>query len=429
MNGSGMNVRDRLLFLFFTVAVFFAVSAVHAQENKFKLKPGAQGKICLTCHVDFQKKLKSPFLHTPVKTGNCAGCHNPHTSSHGKLLADDARAICSRCHKNVVPEKPRSVHKAVLEGNCVNCHDPHAANNKFNLLKAGNELCYGCHKEMGEAVKKVKFKHAPVEKGCLTCHSPHGSAKNSFLLKDEVPSLCLKCHKTESPIFARQHMNYPVAKASCTGCHSPHGSDKAGMLFRNVHKPVADKMCNQCHEEPSSPNPLGVKKPGYELCRGCHNAMINDTFGKNRIHWPVVSRKGCLNCHNPHASPEKALLSGSMTVLCGKCHADTIERQERSQTKHVPVQEGNCTICHSPHAADKVFLLQQPSIIELCGTCHDWQKHSTHPIGEKVGDPRNKNLTVDCTSCHRSHGTEYKHFLYFATVTEMCTQCHVQYKR
>ena len=52
MNGEVMNVRDRLLLLFFAAAVFFAVPAAHAQENKFKLKPGAQGKICLTCHVD-----------------------------------------------------------------------------------------------------------------------------------------------------------------------------------------------------------------------------------------------------------------------------------------------------------------------------------------------------------------------------------------
>ena len=429
MKGNSMNRGMYVMLLVLGAVFFIVVPPARAQENKFRLKPGAQGKICLTCHAEFQKKLKDPFLHTPVKNGNCSGCHNPHTSTHGKLLDADARVICFQCHKAVVPENARSAHKAVVEGNCVNCHDPHGATNRSNLMKAGNELCFGCHAALGESVKKARFKHAPVEKGCLTCHNPHASAKFGFLLKEEAPALCVKCHKTDSPAFSKQHMNYPVSKSLCTSCHNPHGSDNGGMLYQTVHKPVANKMCNQCHEEASSPNPLRVKKAGYELCRGCHSTMINEAFGKNRVHWPFVSKNGCLSCHNPHASAEPGLLQGSMITVCGKCHADTIERQARSQTKHAPIQSGQCTICHSPHAGDEVFILQQASVIELCGTCHDWQKHSTHPIGEKVTDKRNKNLTLDCLSCHRSHGTENKAMLYFGTVSELCTQCHVQFKR
>jgi hypothetical protein len=48
---------------------------------KFKLKAGAQGKICLTCHESFQKTLKSRAVHSPIKTGKCSDCHDPHTSS------------------------------------------------------------------------------------------------------------------------------------------------------------------------------------------------------------------------------------------------------------------------------------------------------------------------------------------------------------
>jgi predicted CXXCH cytochrome family protein len=88
-----------------------------------------------------------------------------------------------------------------------------------------------------------------------------------------------------------------------------------------------------------------------------------------------------------------------------------------------------CSACHSPHASDNVFLMTQKSTIELCGSCHDWQKHATHPIGEKIVDKRNKNLTVQCLSCHRAHGTEYKQMIPFSTITELCTQCHVEYKR
>jgi predicted CXXCH cytochrome family protein len=422
-----MNYRHRILLLFVLASSLIFVTLAYSQD-KFKLKPGAKGKQCLTCHVDFQDKMKKPFLHTPVKSGECTGCHSPHSSNHGKLLAADPGQICSKCHAAMVPEKAVSAHKVVVEGNCVKCHDPHSASNRFNLLKAGNELCFECHKEMGDTVKKVKFKHSPVEKGCIGCHNPHASGKADSLLTESVPALCLKCHKTDTPTFKKQHVNYPVSSA-CNSCHNSHGSDRGGILFENVHRPVANKMCNQCHEEATSPTPFAIKKQGYELCRGCHSSMMNETWSKNRMHWPVMGKDGCLSCHSPHASSQNKLIKAPMTVVCGQCHGDTVARQVRSETKHPPIADGNCVACHSPHSSDNSFLFKQASVVDLCGTCHDWQKHSTHPIGEKVIDPRNKNLNLDCLTCHRSHGTENKYFIYTPEISELCTQCHAQYKR
>lgn len=422
-----MRVRSISLALFALLSLLFVIGA-GAEDNKFKLKLGAKGKLCLNCHVTFEDKMKKPSVHTPVRTGECSGCHNPHTAAHGKLLAANVNAICSKCHPSMIPDTARSTHKVVVEGNCTKCHDPHASDNKFNLLKAGNELCFGCHGTMGESVKKARFKHAPVEKSCLGCHNPHASSKSPSLLAEEVPGLCLKCHKGDKPSFVKQHMNYPVTNARCTTCHDVHGSDKAGILYNTVHKPVANKMCNQCHNEATAQNPFAVKKAGYELCRTCHAPMVDEVFAKNRLHWPLVGTKGCLSCHNPHASKEAALVKGPLLKVCGSCHQDSVERQEKSVTKHLPIKDGQCTSCHSPHGSDVSYLLQKP-VIDQCGACHDWQKHSTHPIGEKIIDPRNKNLTVLCLSCHRSHGTEYKNMLHFPTVSDLCTQCHVQFKR
>jgi predicted CXXCH cytochrome family protein len=118
-----------------------------------------------------------------------------------------------------------------------------------------------------------------------------------------------------------------------------------------------------------------------------------------------------------------------MRQVCGACHADSIERQDRSQTKHPPIKDGMCSSCHEPHGGDNVYFFKQPNVIDLCGTCHEWQKHSTHPIGEKVIDPRNKNLTVQCLSCHRAHGTEHKYMIYASPINELCTQCHVKFQR
>jgi len=421
-----MKTRYTLMFSGMVLCLLAAVTTATAQD-KFKLKPNAKGKVCLSCHATFQEKLKSPFVHTPVKAGDCTACHNPHASSHGKLLAADSSQICVRCH-SVVPAKAASVHSAIGKGKCTDCHDPHASNFKFVLRQGGNKLCFNCHSKMEESVSKARFKHAPVAKDCLDCHKAHASEKYKSLLKDVAPALCIKCHKPNTPLFAKQHMNYPVATSRCTTCHDVHGSDKAGMLYGNVHKPMAGKMCNQCHEEATSSTPFKTKKEGNDLCRACHSNMMNAMFLKNRIHWPVLSKKGCLSCHNPHASSETGLRRAPMNVLCGSCHEDTIDRQARSITKHQPVADAQCTACHKPHAADATFLLDQ-GLINLCGTCHDWQKHQTHPMGEKVRDRRNKNLTVLCLSCHSAHGTDYKNMLLAATISEMCTQCHTEYRR
>jgi len=398
-------------------------------ENTFHLKPGAQQKVCLTCHADFEEKLKKPFVHSPIKKTGCPACHSPHTTNFPKLLAANVSTLCLTCHKGMLPPGASSTHKVAAEGKCVLCHDPHSADNKFNLRKSGNELCYSCHTDKAATIKKVKFKHQPVEKGCVTCHSPHSSSKAAHLLKSDPPALCKTCHQTDKPLFIKQHMNYPVAGSRCTLCHDVHGSDKAGMIYNTAHPPFANKTCNLCHESSNAPKPLALKKIGLELCRGCHSKTVNEMLSKNRLHWPVLGKDGCLNCHGPHASPLKGLLKDTPVRLCGSCHADTIQRQENSITKHQPVKDGMCTSCHSTHASDNELLFAQKSVIEVCQQCHDYSKHATHPIGAKVIDKRNKNLTMQCLSCHRAHGTEYKHMLPTATVSELCTQCHVDYKR
>ncbi len=424
-----MNTRVHRVATAAAAIVLAAALPVAAQTgNPYHLKPGAKGKACLECHTGFEKTLAQPFVHTPVKAGECADCHNPHTSDHGKLLAASPETICSECHSDIVPKGASSVHQAVLEGGCVQCHDPHGSANKNNLVEAGNALCLTCHDDIGDAVKAAKFRHAPVEKSCLGCHDPHASTSAAFLLKKEVPGLCLGCH-TADAAFTRQHQGYPVAKGDCTSCHDPHGSSRGALLWADVHKPVETRMCAQCHEDAGSSEPLKLKRAGADLCGGCHRDVVNEASTSNQVHWPVVDRRACLNCHNPHASKFGTLLAAPMKTLCGRCHADTIAREERSLAKHPPVQDGDCTTCHAPHAADNALLLVEANTIELCGTCHDWQMHSTHPIGAKVVDPRNPNLNLDCLSCHRNHGSEFKAFLNFDSKADLCVQCHQQYKR
>jgi DmsE family decaheme c-type cytochrome len=424
-------MRSRLTIACVSVVVLLGVyaSTARSQQNPYRLKETDQKKLCLACHTDFAQLLEKRFVHTAVKSGECSGCHDPHASAHGKLLSAGVRQICATCHQAVIPPNAKSAHKVVADGDCTKCHDPHASENPAHLLVAGNDLCLGCHKDLGAAVAAAKFKHAPVGQGCVTCHDPHGSAQSVRLLKKAVPALCLGCHKPDSPSFVARHMRYPVAKADCTTCHDPHGSNQPALLLNNVHPPLAARQCDRCHERPDSATPFATRLPGYELCRDCHGDMVKTTLAKARLHWPVADKKGCVNCHSPHASREEKLLKAATPALCGSCHADTLKRIAAVTVKHQPVVEGQCMACHSPHSSDGTYLFNDPSVNTLCSTCHDYAAHSAHPIGEKAVDPRNKNLRVDCLSCHKGHGTEFKWMLLAATNVELCTRCHKQFAR
>ena len=89
-----MTSRAAVLLL----ALAAAPAAAAPAAPSFKLKPGAEGKLCLDCHPQFEDVLKKAFVHTPVKSRDCAGCHNPHASNHGKLLAAEGGAVCPKCH-------------------------------------------------------------------------------------------------------------------------------------------------------------------------------------------------------------------------------------------------------------------------------------------------------------------------------------------
>ncbi|NJC88471.1 MAG: cytochrome C [Desulfuromonas sp.] len=424
-----MRYRNQVIVMLLAALMLCGAAAFAGSSETFKLKPGAEGKLCLTCHTAFGGKLQAKHIHTPLAKGECTGCHNPHASTHAKLMEGPAETICYKCHDQVIPKGAVSTHRVVAEGKCVACHDPHASANPANLVKGGSELCFDCHQALGKKIAANKFSHAPVKQGCLKCHNPHASAKQVSLLTAEEPKLCLDCHKTNSEGFKKRHMNYPVERGRCTSCHDPHGSNAGALLADNVHQPLKSGMCNQCHEEPTAAQPFTLKKQGYELCQGCHYDMLNTAFGKKRLHWPLVDKTGCINCHSPHASTQAGLLRKPMLEVCGSCHADTLARQARAQTKHQPISDGECTTCHSPHASDNLFLQTKAATSEVCAQCHDWQAHSTHPIGPEVIDPRNRNLSLDCLSCHRTHGTEYKHFLYYPDVQALCVQCHTKYRR
>jgi len=185
-----VRLRALALTLFLALLPLLAVTAAEAQ-NKFRLKPGASGKICLDCHSDFADKLKSKFVHTPVKTGDCAGCHSPHGATTELLLVrQTVNDTCYQCHAE--KRGPFLWEHAPVAEDCTTCHDPHGSNQPGMLVRRAPLLCQSCHSQSGHpsiaqdagGLATGTPSQYLLGQSCLNCHSQvHGSNHPSGVRK------------------------------------------------------------------------------------------------------------------------------------------------------------------------------------------------------------------------------------------------------
>ena len=373
--------------------------------------------ICLECHSKEAEELTNKAaVHQPVKDGKCTWCHNPHASKHAGLLSYTGSDLCYNCHDQKKGFMGKVVHKPVEEGNCLSCHDAHSSDTKGLLKKAGGEGCFSCHPK--ESIINKKNVHPEVKNGrCVVCHNPHSSDREGLLIKDKK-SLCAECHPGTGEVFTKAHLGYKVSGTDCLGCHSPHSSDKKNLMKASLHKPFEDNKCSSCH-------PVGaasVIKSGIGLCTECHEAVLAG-FNKINSHFFIGGGADnlCSNCHNPHASDEKYLLKDKEARVCYECHNDTKEYVAKSNHKHPKL--GICSDCHTSHGSNSQFFLTKGNDTCAMENCHSTQGKFTHPIGEKIIDPRSKT-PMNCSTCHNPMGSPEKAVLRFEKDRELCEQCH-----
>jgi len=224
------------------------------------------------------------------------------------------------------------------------------------------------------------------------------------------------------------------SKEDCLSCH--------GDLVKNtVIHPELATTCDICHTSTGEDHPKPGKK-GFSLseklpvlCFNCHSDFQENFEKYAVVHGAVKDQLSCMNCHNPHSSPEKKLVLTSSNDLCLKCHNKAIKNGQdiitnigqvisRAKSIHPPVESGGCVTCHNPHFSEKRALLignfpegqylkSDAEKFELCFMCHDTDLleakttetgtnfrngkvnlHFTHVSGDKG---RN------CTMCHDVH--------------------------
>lgn len=160
---------------------------------------------------------------------------------------------------------------------------------------------------------------------------------------------------------------------------------------RVIHPPFAEQMCDSCHDSKFSQK---LAAEGKELCFTCHDDF---TQGEEGVHYPAEEGL-CLECHDPHQSPHKALLKKEPKEICYICHDDFTKDKKYV---HPPVAQGLCLKCHNPHQADGPALTIQP-VPGLCFTCHQEAAVMAQPQHEDQDQ---------CLECHDVHASDAERLL------------------
>ncbi len=377
----------------------------------FNIHVALAQKVCFKCHLK-DKIIPGPYVHDPIKKHDCLKCHLPHVSRHKFLLRESVNNICFTCHKDLEKKFRQAVyiHRPVREKACLRCHVPHASKYKALLRKDTKTTCLSCHKELA---KKEKYLHKPFAKGeCLVCHDPHFGFDTRFLNNKKPDSICLKCHKKNDK-FLKAHFDRKDIK-NCLSCHSPHQSNNRNLLRPFKHKPFAKGNCKVCHKSPYK---------GINKCLQCHKQEMKTFYNFHNHLLGGYDKNACILCHNPHVGETKELLVDSPARLCTSCHPTAYK--QKLESLYIHPKRNNCLECHKAHGSNHPAMLNGDGN-QVCVRCHKTQGKFTHPVGNKVLDPRN-GQPVTCITCHEPMGTNFKYELKLSGEAALCLECHKNY--
>ncbi|HUU46165.1 MAG TPA: cytochrome c3 family protein [Acidobacteriota bacterium] len=318
---------------------------VEGKDHEFVMAAEKE-ELCFNCHETTRDMMLENHLHTPVATGDCVGCHDPHQTDYRFSLKGQAADLCYVCHDRAKFEGA-SVHGPIAVGDCNACHNPHASAHPNQLVAAPEEICFNCHQEQ-RGLLEQRHVHPPVADDCTNCHEVHASAAG-YLLPSDQPQLCYGCHEDIA------------AYANVT----------------NRHEPVANGQCDNCHDVHASENPKLFPVPQTELCFSCHTDLEEYVGRQTYLHGPV-KQGDCNACHDPHGSNYHRILiqyfppefytpyAEENYALCFECHNRQVALDEHTATLtnfrdgdrnlhfvHVNKQEKgrSCRACHQVHAS------------------------------------------------------------------------------
>lgn len=347
-------------------------------------------KDCTVCHAPGTPSKRWTMPAAKPRNVSCAiTCHAPQngapsdSSPSTPIIENNSCLACHAGHAN----RPGS-HFPAAAGLCTTCHisDPtHAQSPQAHPMKTrpSDVSCYSCHFRMD----RHSFVHSAMTQGptCSGCHDAHGSG-NRFLLKSKtVQGLCIQCHKEK--FGTSQHASVHGAlnsEASCLSCHDPHSSEHG-------------KVLNQ---------------PSQALCVSCHVQMKAKIETSPFVHSPVLAdgkdNKGCITCHDSHATEEVKLLKDRYPV--------EHQAEYKPATATTPNTYALCMKCHSPSMLNKTVTFDKSGAARetkfrddrlVNGKIVSKNLHWYHVVDAAGSSHKTSGKT--CFTCHDPHAANQNH--------------------
>lgn len=220
------------------------------------------------------------------------------------------------------------------------------------------------------------------------------------VLQDED---CGKCHKLQEKTIHESGGKHS-SQVGCLYCHPQHppeGTNTAAAcgLCHDGRPHYRTEDCLQCHADPHKPlsslrDPV---KPAREVCLTCHAGVGQQMSAATSRHAALFCTRchsrhgfipGCLDCHQPHLSPQT---EGD----CLRCH------QAHSPLQVTPagwVPAAFCQICHPKEGRDLADTGTSHGLIN-CVFCHQGQHPSTPVCQECHGLPHDQSLHSQFRKC------------------------------
>ncbi len=200
-----------------------------------------------------------------------------------------------------------------------------------------------------------------------------------------------------------------VGAAVCLPCHA----DKHANWTATAHADALEAL-------------RGIGQEANAGCIGCHTVAFGETDGYvDEATTPDLAGVQCENCHGPagaHSRDPGDLASRPVVDLaatvCGACHTDahhpTMDEWELSA--HATALEG---LRSSSHAGDG------------CLGCHSQDYRyaiELQEAGDEVDVPtvETAQLSLECATCHASHGGVDQAHQLRLPIVDLCGQCHTQ---
>ena len=261
----------------------------------------------------------------------------------------------------------------------------------------------------------------------VTCDACHKLQAEPLARSVHAALGCRDCHDGQASyrVSSEEVRRYAVALGAGSAQPRPapptfdHGSGFAGKPAR---KDIPE-LCGECHANVERMNPYGLRTdPLARYWAGGHGKTLRQS-GDDRV-------AVCIDCHGAHdilpgRNPDSKTHALNVPDTCSTCHADAalmaefdlsievVDEYRQSVHGRLLLEDGdtgspNCATCHGNHSSMPPGFA---SVVDVCGQCH---QHAAMNFAKSIHAdlPGHKG----CVRCHG--GGEGRHFHRIERITK-----------